>query len=958
MTGSFVVSLLVAVTATAGLALVAASIAGRSRAAVRHLVLAAAVGVLAMLPVAATMPISIPVAVPAASASAEFVAPAVDVINDFVSNASPSASRATSSSGAETPAPSGLAAGIAVVWIVGAIASVVPLLIGLVQIRGLCRSGLPWMVGGRVAGELARQLRVDRPIDVLRHESVAGPMTCGLLRPAILLPMDVEQWRAEDLERAFVHELEHVRRQDWIVHCGARVVCAAYWFHPLVWILRAKLGLEAERACDDAVLARTEAVAYADQLVDFAKRLSAGRHQPLLAMAHRRDLSTRVRALLDGRQARGRVGVATIAVATVVAAILVVTISPFRLVARATSEQATDPAATAWEVASIRPCDPSAQPAGGRAGGPGGGGRTIEVAPGRLILNCLTFAGLVNIAYVENGNPPPVNYLQPLTADEVNQSVKGVPDWARTEKFTIEAKAVGEPPRSAMLGPMLRALLADRFKLALHQDLSSVSAYALRVADGGLKMQPVASDSCIQSDPAHPGPRVKRINAAGQPEVVDPGAPADAKPYCTGGVGLSPDRSRMTYDATGARLDQVARTMMGFLLDRPVVNETGLQGQFTFHLEFAPDANVRTMPVPPGSAPPPMDPAGPNLFSVLQKQLGLKLVPTKAEQGHLVVDHVERPSAGQSMAPAAAPQRFEAVSIRPCQDDTPPPGPGAGQRSSQGGFPKISPGHFTIDCGTVERLISNAYVLNGDRLTNNDARIGDVSWWKGGPEWIRYDKFSIEASAPGVTDRSVLLGPMLRALLEDRFKLRLRREIQDAPMYAMTIAKSGLKIQPIGPDGCGEFRDQLNDPAAVRANAQAITAGTAKPNCGGMTMMGGPGHSRWTIGGTSLPNFAHTLSTSMDHYVVDRTGASPDTTYNIHLEFAPDEHTPGADKRNPRTTFDPPDAPNIFAALEQQLGLKLDATKGPQGVLVIDHVERPRPDGPITVPQRAKGAGR
>ena len=530
MTGSFVVSLLVAVTVTAGLALVAAFVAGRSRAAVRHLVLAAAVGVLAMLPLAATMPISIPVFVPAASSSADFVAPAVDVINDFVSDAAASASKAPSPSRAEGPASSSLAAGIAAMWIIGAIASVVPLLIGLVQIRSLRRSGLPWMDGARVVGELAQQLRVGRPIDVLRHESVAGPMTCGLLRPVILLPMDAEQWRAEDLERAFVHELEHVRRRDWVVHCGARVVCAAYWFHPLVWIVRAKLGLEAERACDDAVLARTEAVAYADQLVDFAKRLSAGRHQPLLAMAHRRDLSTRVRALLDGRQARGRVGVATIAVATLVAAILAVTISPFRLVARASSGQTNDPAATAWEVASIRPCDPAARQGSGRSGGPGGGGLTIETAPGRLTLNCLTVVGLVNIAYVENGNPPPLNYLRPLTADEVNQSVKGAPDWARTEKFTIEAKAVGEPPRSAMLGPMLRALLADRFKLALHQDLSSVSAYALRIADGGVKVQPVASDSCVQSDPAHPGPRVKRINAAGQPEVVDPGAPADAKP--------------------------------------------------------------------------------------------------------------------------------------------------------------------------------------------------------------------------------------------------------------------------------------------------------------------------------------------------------------------------------------------------------------------------------------------
>jgi uncharacterized protein (TIGR03435 family) len=125
-----------------------------------------------------------------------------------------------------------------------------------------------------------------------------------------------------------------------------------------------------------------------------------------------------------------------------------------------------------------------------------------------------------------------------------------------------------------------------------------------------------------------------------------------------------------------------------------------------------------------------------------------------------------------------------------------------------------------------------------------------------------------------------------------------------------------------------------------------------------MTMTGAPGHSRWTIGGTTLSDLAHTLSSSMDRYVVNRTGFDDNTKFNIHIEFAPDEHVPGADKRNPRTTFAPADAPTMFAALEQQLGLKLESTKGPQGVLVIDHIERPKPDGGLVTPMRARGAGR
>src|SRR6185503_8166814 len=114
-----------------------------------------------------------------------------------------------------------------------------------------------------------------------------------------------------------VHELEHVRRGDWLSQCVARAVCAWYWFHPLVWIAQRQLALEAERACDDAVLRRSEATAYADQLIELATRLSGVRHQNALGMANRADLAARVGAVLDRRQRRGRAGAAVIGLACV-----------------------------------------------------------------------------------------------------------------------------------------------------------------------------------------------------------------------------------------------------------------------------------------------------------------------------------------------------------------------------------------------------------------------------------------------------------------------------------------------------------------------------------------------------------------------------------------------------------------------------------------------------------------
>lgn len=206
-----------------------------------------------------------------------------------------------------------------------------PMVVGLWQVRSLRRSALPWR---------ARDARL-RQVDLLLHEHVAGPMTCGVVRPAIVLPRDAERWERDELERALTHELEHVRRWDWAVQCGARVMCAFYWFHPLVWMMWRRLALEAERACDDAVLGGAEATAYADQLVKLAERLSASQRPPLLAMASRSDLARRVDAVLDGGQRRGRAGWRAVAAVCAGAALLALAVVPLKVVAAQAPSQET-----------------------------------------------------------------------------------------------------------------------------------------------------------------------------------------------------------------------------------------------------------------------------------------------------------------------------------------------------------------------------------------------------------------------------------------------------------------------------------------------------------------------------------------------------------------------------------------------------------------------------------------
>jgi len=158
-------------------------------------------------------------------------------------------------------------------------------------------------------------------------------MTCGIIRPVILFPLDAETWADDDVRRAMIHELEHVRRGDWILHCVARSICSLYWFHPLVWMSWRRLTLEAERACDDAVLQYNEPAGYAEQLVLLARKLSHRSTRPLLAMADRRDLRARVRALLDLHQQRGKTTMRYAAVAIGTAVLIAAAISPLRTVA-------------------------------------------------------------------------------------------------------------------------------------------------------------------------------------------------------------------------------------------------------------------------------------------------------------------------------------------------------------------------------------------------------------------------------------------------------------------------------------------------------------------------------------------------------------------------------------------------------------------------------------------------
>ena len=340
MSQSVDLSILAKATAIVGAGLVAARLASHARASVRHLLLAATFASLIALPLLLVAGPQATIDVPVGYTRAS-VAPAV-------AGRPADAARPGAVDGPATDRQSPRVSGLTVVrtvWLAGATLFLAPVPIVLCRLRRIRRTGLPWSDLRARTHALARARGIRRPVEVLRHEHVAGPITFGVLRPVIVMPADADQWPEADVRRAVVHELEHIQRCDWLVLFVARSVCACYWFHPLAWVAWRQLSLEAERSCDDAVVLNEERTDYAEQLVMLARRLSATQEAPMLGMANRSDLSTRVSAVLDDRQRRGRAGLGLVAGAIGAASLVVLTIAPVRAVAKvetAAPAQTTD----------------------------------------------------------------------------------------------------------------------------------------------------------------------------------------------------------------------------------------------------------------------------------------------------------------------------------------------------------------------------------------------------------------------------------------------------------------------------------------------------------------------------------------------------------------------------------------------------------------------------------------
>ncbi len=178
-----------------------------------------------------------------------------------------------------------------------------------------------------VAGavRLARITRGAAPAGgMLVTDRIASPLTWGVLRPVVLAPSYLLDWTHEQRAVVLAHERAHIARRDWLWQSGAQLLCAVFWFHPLVWFAAARLRQEAEQATDDLVLANGAAAAdYAAQLVDVARQVRRRGPQAAVAvpMVRVSAIGGRIASILDPARVRSlasrraQVAVLTLAVA-------------------------------------------------------------------------------------------------------------------------------------------------------------------------------------------------------------------------------------------------------------------------------------------------------------------------------------------------------------------------------------------------------------------------------------------------------------------------------------------------------------------------------------------------------------------------------------------------------------------------------------------------------------------
>ncbi len=227
-------------------------------------------------------------------------------------------------------------------WLGGTLVSLAYLAVGLSRIGRIRQRAIPLEGGAFQIAEAARQqIGLRRRVLFLRADArsaVVVPVTWGVLRPVVLLPMQSAAWSEECLRAAFLHELAHVQRFDWPTQLLARLACALYWWHPLVWWATRQARAESETACDDLVLETgMKATDYAQRLIEVVRSMPTGKTARTLAvtMAQSSEVEGRVKAVLATGRNRSHLSQRRLVLTGMMLGFLLLPLSMLRPVLRA-----------------------------------------------------------------------------------------------------------------------------------------------------------------------------------------------------------------------------------------------------------------------------------------------------------------------------------------------------------------------------------------------------------------------------------------------------------------------------------------------------------------------------------------------------------------------------------------------------------------------------------------------
>ena len=453
----------------------------------------------------------------------------------------------------------------------------------------------------RAVSRAASVLPLNLSIPVLSSSTNLEPGVFGILRPVLLLPDGLSEHLTEAQFGAVIaHELCHVLRRDNLTFAVHMIVEALFWFYPPVRWIGLRLIEERERACDEAVLHMgKDPQDYAEGIVAVCRFYLKS---PLACASGvtGADLRRRVELIMLNRVGENMnalrktllfAGGAAVLTIPIVIGAMGLPLSRAQEPAKPVPQPIATSALPQFEVASIKPSAPDTS-------------LKVDFAPGgKLYISHATLRFLIKIAY-----------------DISDDQLSGGPRWIGSSRFDLAAIPdipLGGDPKNMASDQILlfhkptrlrlQRLLADRFQLELRKESVPMPIFALIVAKGG--------------------PRNLMSTKS------------------TGGQQLNATSGNGRFDATGVDMATFAKFLSEGQTGRPVVDMTGLTDKYDFHLEWSPETSPTTLPGSGTATPQPAYAQDLAIFSALQQQLGLKLVPRTSAADRLVVEHADLPSA-------------------------------------------------------------------------------------------------------------------------------------------------------------------------------------------------------------------------------------------------------------------------------------------------------------------------